>query len=337
MVRDEPSALLGMRLTGISKDERQVTMDLSSLFLSSGDVIADRRFGWARDREAKGDLPGAADLLEQVLELTPGYASAWFALGGIREKLGDRVGAIAAFHKARKADPDDRHGALLNLVRLGAADATAVPSAYVRTLFDHYACAFDRALMEGLGYQAPGLLSAAVQAACRAAGRPAHFGAMLDLGCGTGLAGAAFRSKVDHLTGVDLSPRMIEAARAKNLYDRFAVDDMLQFLAAEQGAGQAYDLVIAADVFVYVPDLGPVAAAVARVLAPGGLFAFTAETHSGEGVVLGEALRFAHGAVHVRGAIDHAGLNLLGLDLAATRTEKRKPVPGLVAVAARTA
>ena len=71
-------------------------------FLSSGDIIADRRFEWARDREAKGDLAGAADLLVQALELAPAYASAWFALGEMREKLGDRAGAVAAFKQAEK-------------------------------------------------------------------------------------------------------------------------------------------------------------------------------------------------------------------------------------------
>ena len=60
----------------------------SPIFLSSGDVIADRRFEWARDREAKGDLTGAADLLMQALEVAPDYASAWFLLGELRERLG---------------------------------------------------------------------------------------------------------------------------------------------------------------------------------------------------------------------------------------------------------
>jgi len=306
---------------------------LSTLFLSSGDLIADRRYAWAQDREEKGDLQGAAELLEQALELAPGYASAWFALGEIREKLGDAGGAIAAFGKAREADAEDRHGALLNLVRLKAVEASGMPPAYVRTLFDHYAPDFDRSLTEGLNYQAPALLLAAVETVARKAGHPAHFRAMLDLGCGTGLAGAAFRSKVDKLVGVDLSPRMVHEARDKGIYDRLAVSDLLEFLSAERTDGQAYDLVVAADVFAYLPDLAPVAAAAAPVLAPGGLFAFTVETHPGEGVVLGEALRFAHSGEHVRAAIESAGLKLLGLDSAATRTEKGVPVPGLVAVA----
>jgi predicted TPR repeat methyltransferase len=306
---------------------------LSTLFLSSGDLIADRRYAWAQDLESKGDLAGAADLLEQALELTPGYASAWFALGELREKLGDTQGAAAAYRKAREADPDDRHGAVLNLMRLKAAEPSGMPSAYVRTLFDHYAPDFDRFLTEGLNYSAPRLLLAAVEAVARGTGRTTHFAAMLDLGCGTGLAGAAFRAKADTLVGVDLSPRMIEQARQKNIYERLEVGDLLGFLAGEQGTGNKYDLVLAADVFAYLPDLAPVARAAAAVLTRGGLFAFTVESNDGEGVELGEALRFSHSAGHVRAALQGAGLKLLGLDSASTRTEKGWPVPGLVAVA----
>jgi predicted TPR repeat methyltransferase len=304
-------------------------MPLSTVFLSSGDLLADRRFVWAQDCEAKGDLPGAAEMLVQALELTPGYASAWFALGEIREKIGDRAGAIEAFAKARDADPDDRHGAALHLIRLAGGAPAEMPAAYIRTLFDHYAEGFDRALTEGLAYRAPALLRAAVEAACG----ERRFGAMLDLGCGTGLAGAAFRPAVERLVGVDLSPGMVAQARAKQLYDRLAVDDVLHFLAEEKAGRVRYDLVVAADVFVYLPDIAPVAAAAAGVLAPGGIFAFTVETHGGMGVMLGDALRYAHSGDHVRAAIHDAGLMLLSLDSAATRTEKGVPVSGLVIVA----
>jgi predicted TPR repeat methyltransferase len=309
---------------------------LSTLFLSSGDLIADRRYAWAQDREAKGDLAGAAELLEQALEITPGYASAWFALGGLREKLGDVQAAIAAYGNAREADPEDRHGALLNLIRLRAIEATRMPQAYVRALFDHYAPDFDRSLTEGLNYSAPQLLLGALDKAALQGEHAPHFAAMLDLGCGTGLAGEAFRSRVGRLVGIDLSPRMVEQARRKDLYDRLAVGDLLEFIEAEQKDGTTYDLVLAADVFAYFPDLAPVARAVTGLLAPHGFFAFTVETRDAEGVELGEGLRFAHGKDHVRAALAGAGLNLLGLDSASTRTEKGIPVPGIVVVASKT-
>src|SRR5438067_13441630 len=83
------------------------------LFLSSGDLMADRRFEFARDLQLKGDLPAAADLLLQATDLAPRFASAWFALGQIREALGEDDAAVAAYRKAHDSDPDDRHGASL--------------------------------------------------------------------------------------------------------------------------------------------------------------------------------------------------------------------------------
>jgi hypothetical protein len=54
--------------------------------------------------------PAAADILAQVVETAPGFATAWFALASIREAMGDRAGAIAAFAAARDADREDYHG-----------------------------------------------------------------------------------------------------------------------------------------------------------------------------------------------------------------------------------
>ena len=299
------------------------------LFISSGDLIADRRYDLARGYAADGDLAAAVDLFAQAAELSPGFASAWFALGETRAALGDSDGARAAFEKAQAADPEDRHGAALQLARLGAADpATAALHGYIRTLFDQYAPRFDRAL-EDLSYSAPILLRAAVTAHGK------RFGTMLDLGCGTGLAGAAFRPHVDWLVGVDLSPKMIEEARKKGLYDRIAVGDIAQFLAAERTGNATFHLVIAADVFAYVADLADVCAAVARVLAPGGLFGFTVETHEGQGAIVGPKMRYAHGEAFVRAAITDAGLTLLQLKAASSRTENRIPVPGLLVLAHR--
>src|SRR5580765_3084284 len=80
------------------------------LFLTSGDLVADRRYDFARDLQLRGDLPAAADLLQQAIELAPNFVSAWFTLGEIREQLGERDAAVVAFQKARAADPLDRHG-----------------------------------------------------------------------------------------------------------------------------------------------------------------------------------------------------------------------------------
>ena len=86
---------------------------------------------------------------------------------------------------------------------------------------------------------------------------------------------------------------------------------------------------------VYVHDMAPVLREAARVLRPGGLLAFTAETHSGDGVMLGEGLRYAHAEGAVRASIEAAGLTPDRLEIASARTESGVPVPGLVVVAAK--
>jgi predicted TPR repeat methyltransferase len=303
------------------------------LFLSSGDLVADRRFDFARDLQLKGDLAAAADLLAQAIELAPGFASAWFTVGEIREQLGERDAAVAAFRKAREADAEDRHGASLRLMLLGAEKLSDMPPAYVRALFDQYAPKFESALVDDLGYRGPSLLFKAVLAARHAVRKPAFFRRAIDLGCGTGLAATAFAKEVDHFTGIDLSPRMIERARLTGLYAELEVTDMLEGLRARPDA--CAELILAADAMVYVADLAPVLKQAKRVLVAGGLLAFTAETHDGDGVVIGEGLRYAHGANYVRASIEAAGLSLSQLEVLSARNEDNTPVPGLVVVAAK--
>jgi predicted TPR repeat methyltransferase len=304
------------------------------LFVSSGDLVSDRRYKAAVELAARGDFAAAADVLTQTVEAAPGFATAWFALGAIRDRLGDRDGAIAAFTAASRADPDDYHGARLQLARLGAGAGTpAMTEPYVRRLFDQYAGRYDAALTDHLHYRGPALLLAAVKSALERLGRPMHFESVLDLGCGTGLAGEVFRPFAGRLVGVDLSAAMIARAQAKADYDRLVVGNLAAFLSDEIAKAAKFDLVLAADVFVYVNDLAPVLADIARVLAPRGVVAFTVETHSGAGVALLPTLRFAHGEPYLRDAMAVAGLELLALEQAAIRTEKGTPVAGLVIVA----
>ncbi len=307
--------------------------DTGPLLVSSGDLIADRRYKWALDHAARGDFSGAADTLSQTVELAPGFAMAWFALGAVRDRLGDHAGAIAAFEKAQRLDPEDYHGARLQLGRLGCGDANpAMSGRYVRRLFDQYAARYDAALTE-LAYRGPAILRDAVEKVMQTAGRRLHFPSALDLGCGTGLGGAAFRPVVDWLAGVDLSPAMVAQAAAKGLYDRLVTADLKDFLAAEARSAVKFQLVLAADVFVYLNDLNPVAAAIERILAPDAVVAFTIETHCGGGVKLLPTLRYAHGRAHVRRALEDSGLTLASLSEIAVRREKGVPVDSLVVVA----
>ena len=188
-----------------------------------------------------------------------------------------------------------------------------MPAGYVRALFDQYAKHFDLSLLEGLDYRGPQLLFDAVMAACAALGRAPYFDRALDLGCGTGLAGAVFAPRVDSLVGVDLSPAMIEQARRTGCYDHLHVADVLEFLRARGRAlrrprhrGRRR---------CRIAPISRRSRARSRACSMhGGLFAFTVETHDGDGVLLRETLRYAHGEDHVRAALAAAGLAVVSLD-----------------------
>ncbi|MEH2481557.1 putative TPR repeat methyltransferase [Nitrobacteraceae bacterium AZCC 2146] len=299
--------------------------------MSSGDMNADRRFDFARDLQLSGDLVAAEDLFVQATDLAPGFATAWFTLGEVREQLGDLPGAIIAFGHAQTSDADDRNGAGLRLMRLGATKLAMMPPTYVTALFDQYAPKFESALVDTLGYRGPAVLFKAVLAACTAVERTMVFKRAIDLGCGTGLAGAAFAAQAGEIIGIDLSPRMIERARATGFYAELKVAEIVDGLRRRPAASA--DLILAADVLIYLHDLAPLLAEVARVLVPGGLLAFTAESHEGDGVVLGAGLRYAHSVDYVRASVAAAGLTLSQLEPASIRNEGNIPVPGLVAVA----
>ena len=301
--------------------------------MSSGDMNADRRFDYARDLQVQGNLVAAEDLFVQATDLAPGFATAWFTLGEVREQLGDLPGAIIAFGHARDTDAGDRNGAGLRLMRLGATRLTMMPATYVTALFDQYAPKFETALVETLGYRGPAALFQAVLSVCAANERAMRFRRGIDLGCGTGLAGAAFAACTAEMIGIDLSPRMIERARAGGFYAELEVAEIIDGL--QRRADASADLILAADVLIYLHDLAPVLAEVVRVLAPGGLFAFTAESHGGAGVTLGAGLRYAYSEDYVRTSLAAAGLTLSLLDPVSARNEGHVPVPGMVGVAIR--
>lgn len=290
------------------------------------DLVVQSRYAYARAAAADGDWRAAAEVLEQALERAPAWPPALFALGEARDKFGDAKGAENAFRASLSADPEDRQGAAARLALLGAAPAaTTLPPAYVARLFDDYASRFDRHLTEGLGYRGPAAIVEALDEA--APGR--RFAAALDIGCGTGLAGVALRERVDRLAGVDLSPAMVAKARALRLYDMVEVGEIVEHLRRFEAA---FDLIVAADALVYFGDLGEVAAAVARALAPQGLFAFTAETFVGQGFRLDATMRFSHARSYIAASAAAAGLRPLVVRDASARREAGKDAPGMVGV-----
>ncbi|MGL4975021.1 MAG: class I SAM-dependent DNA methyltransferase [Bosea sp. (in: a-proteobacteria)] len=301
---------------------------------SSGDTRLDRRLDWARAALADGDLAAACDILQQTVAEAPKWAAAWFLLAQAQERADLLPAALAAFAQAAAHDANGVLGADLDLARLGAASAaTSQNHAYVTALFDEYAPRFDKHLREGLGYRGPEILLKAVSRACDENGRPASFSHMIDRGCGTGLAAEVFADTSQRISGVDLSPRMVALAGAKSLYAVLEAGELVAFLEKQPVASA--DLVLAADVLVYIGDLVPVFIASARTLESGGLLAVTVQASADADVVIGTDKRFAHSEGYLRRITTAAGLELLQLEPAVTRREGDRAVEGLVLVAAK--
>lgn len=282
---------------------------------------------WFRHGQVLQSLGRDAQALpsyERAVAADPLFAPAWTNLGTLLREQGRTAEAAHAFHQARMHGADEElHGYYLAAVGAGAAPAAA-PALYVETLFDDYAQTFADHVVEVLDYRAHSALAQAIEST--ASGRT--FSRALDLGCGTGLCGALLRPMVRHLSGVDLSGRMLVQAEATAAYDILVRQDIVEFLRATPST---FDLVTAADVFIYVGDLSAAFAAVRRVLEPGGVFGFSVELTAQEtdSFRLLPSLRYAHGEDHLRGLARQYGFRVLRTDRGTLRQDQRRPIDGL--------
>jgi len=292
--------------------------------MSSGNLTADRRFAYAQMLRESGDMTGAADLITQALELAPRWAEGRFALAETLALAEQKDAAAAEYRTYLALDPADSMGAAIRLALLETATPpAALPAAYVCRLFDEYAPRFDTALVDGLAYRAPQALRDAV-------GTARMYDAALDMGCGTGLAGAAFRSMTTWLEGVDLSSRMVAEAARKDIYDHLAVADMIAHLRT---ATRSFDLVVAADVLVYMGALTSLFEAVHAHMTASGTFAFTVQRHDDDGdFVLGTEHRYRHSRNYISAQAAAAGFTVQQLEDGVFRQEAGKDVPGVLVV-----
>ncbi|GGZ03306.1 tetratricopeptide repeat protein [Pseudoduganella plicata] len=230
----------------------------------------------------------------QALQLRPGYARAQLGSANALRALGRRDEAIAAYEAALACGADADTVAYL-LASLGAAPAPqASPAGYVAALFDQYAGRFERHLVDVLRYRTPALLADLL---ARQVPPHAHGSLdILDLGCGTGLCGPLLRPLARRLEGVDLSSGMLAQARELGVYDALACAELTAFLRT---APACRDVLVAADVLVYVGDLDAAFGAARDALRTGGLFVLSVEALTEEGAA-GYALRpsgrYAHTA-----------------------------------------
>ncbi len=304
---------------------------------------------------ASGDGQGALEEAREAVSFNPGVAVAAMALGQALLNIGALPAAIAELQRALRLDPGLEQAELLiaeawlqageaekgleilgrfeptpeieaRIVRARAIQAAPRSDAgYVRHLFDQFSAEYDQRMIGQLGYAGPAILA---QLADLVMPGRANL-TVLDLGCGTGLAGLAFRPCAARLDGIDLSPAMIERARAREIYDSLAVGDV------ETAISGHYDLILAADTLVYLGDLTRLFSEIAAHLSPQGYFLFTAEAKEDPRFELGPKRRWRHSEAYIREQAEAAGLSVAGLVSASPRTEAGRPVAGLAVALTR--
>ncbi|AGY58171.1 tetratricopeptide repeat protein [Gloeobacter kilaueensis] len=288
--------------------------------------LAEAQTNLANAQLSLGQVREAIESFEAALALAPWLAAAHRGLGNARRDLGQLAQAAAAYTEAIRLDPADSEARHYLAAVGGAPVPPAADPRYVAALFDDYAERFDAHLLEDLAYSTPRQLLEAVRAAAPHAN---HLLNILDLGCGTGLCGPLFKPLAHRLVGIDLSSRMIEKARARAVYDELVTGEIGEQLAHYR---DAFDLIVAADVFPYLGDLLPVLVASAVTLVPGGLLAFSVEAGPEEDYLLQPSGRYAHALSYLRQAAAFAEFVEVSAQQSVLRTDKGEPIAGWIVV-----
>ncbi|MDH3431230.1 MAG: tetratricopeptide repeat protein, partial [Gammaproteobacteria bacterium] len=306
----------------------------------------------------------ALDLLEQALDIDPNHATAYHNLGNVYRALKKSDEALVAFSKAQELAPHDdmsylsiastlydakKYHEAMDVLRqlldrfpdhpIGSHMLAAysgenipkrAPDRYVRQLFDDFSTHFDESLAR-LDYQAPRLVGSRVIDQFGAAGRGFR---VLDIGCGTGLCGALVKPVARTLIGVDLSPKMLQKATKKAVYDHLEVAELTEYMNA---APDQFDIVICVDTFVYFGDLSEAFNAASRTLSANGWLFFTVETHTDKenqkGYCLQHHGRYGHSREYLGDTLESAGFAVQSLEDVVLREEGGQPVAGTLAVA----
>ena len=354
-------ANLALRLGGVYQsrgrlDDAQVEYRMA-LELAPGDADAWNNLGTIH--RLRGEVDQALECFDHALRVRTGFAEAYFNRGSLLADSRLFIGAEESLRRAVELKPDlipARERLFRVLRRLGKLDQSHevlhewlalrpedplalhmrdasgwsghVPDRcsveYVRAEFDRSAAAFDDRLVRDLGYRLPeliperlaGLLPQALSGSLR----------VLDGGCGTGLCGPGLRPWAERLVGVDLSPRMLERAGERSVYDELQCIDLILYLREHP---REFDLFCAADVFIYFGDLREPLAALARSLRPGGMVVFSVEQDKQtDGFRLRDSGRYGHALDYVVNTLEQAGFEGISSEAVMVRRESALPVWG---------
>src|SRR5579862_3346231 len=278
----------------------------------------------AQRLRSHGKVQTAFICQKHATELAADDAEAWCDLGELAHIVGRREQARAAYEKYLEFEPGDAEVKHILVALRDETPPTRVPDECIQQLYKRFSNFYESNMCDSLGYDGPKRVHDLIQPLL--ADRDGM--AVLDLGCGSGLAGVQFKPRAARLVGVDLSPEMIELARERALYDRVEVAEIGAWLEKNE---ERFDLAVSCDTFIYFGDLRELTASIAKALDPNGIFAFTVERGDHYPYHLADSGRYTHHPNYLREVATASGMEVACLEEGFLRMEYGAEVTGLFA------
>lgn len=295
------------------------------LKLSPDDIEA--RYNYGICLMMLGELGEAEQIFTGILDLIENHIDSLHNLAVINIKKGEKQNAINFYQKILANKPKDEIANYLYSALTQQQNLPRAPSSYVKNLFDNYAKHFDKHLRDELHYHTPELLKQAIVKQ-----HPKKFLTMLDLGCGTGLAGEAFKDLCEKKIGLDISTKMLAEAKNKNIYDELIEKDIDDYLAKTP---EKFDLIIAADVLVYYGDLEKLFSLIIQHLKNNGIFAFSVEKTTHNNYELTASGRYQHQRDYLLRLAKQYQFKILSCEEKVLRKQDEKNVVGYIVILSR--
>ena len=330
---ERPSVLMNL---GVVKAALGQTTQAIDLLLRSAEHEPEAIETWVHLGAAyaeTGQFPMALEALDRALALQPQTLIALRHKASVLRELGqydESAQCLKMLHQHGGGDEFTRYmlAAVLHAKSGWNQEPPAPPAGYVANLFDRYADDFSSHLSQ-LDYRAPDIL---VKAAMGCLSHPWPY--VLDLGCGTGLVGQCLKGNSLRVDGVDLSPGMVSRALESGHYSRVWQADIHDAMEKAYIEGDRYDLIVSADVFIYVGALERAFQLATRVLRAGGGLAFSLEewAEGPEEYVLRPSLRYAHSLAYIQRLASDHGFQILRADRDLLRHDHGKAIVGLFCI-----
>ncbi len=318
---DDPDYWFNFGLAARQHGEYDIAEDAYKKALALQPDNSDTFYNLGCCYRAAGEIKKARAAFEKTISLEKDHAPALSNLACCLHLGGNYEQAAVIYLRLLELRPGDE-AAIYMLAALKGDGPTSPPPGYVSQLFDGYSADFEHDLLENLNYRVPELLREMIAEVIGSGDNKKN---MLDLGCGTGLAGLALADFVRTMTGVDLSEKMIAKARAKGCYDILVVGDVVEFMKT---MAQPVDLLVAADVLTYLGDLEPLFQAAGNCLIRGGIFCFSTEQSEKTDYQLYKTGRYGHHPDYIHGLAHLAGFAILKRKKEKIRRERNKWITG---------